>query len=519
MAADDFHFLHGEWTVANRRLKTRLAGADDWEEFGSKAVIRPLFGGGANIEEIHYPTADLYGLTLRLYDSEHDEWSLNWATSAEGKLFPPVVGRFTDGVGRFEGEDEHEGTPVRVRFVWSDCGPDSARWQQSFSADGGATWELNWIMDFTRTAPAGKGGLMRIAVVGGGLLGTLLAWRLATTPEADCQVDLWVGGHRERDTDATSHSGGMVRAYAGTAADSVLAARSLAELRSSPTLCDWSGYHEVGSVVVQPAAADTTAALAAVEDLLPGHVELVDRTDLSRRYSLGGLPEGSWGIVETHAGYLFPDRLRDGVLTHLPADRVRVLRREVASVATALTVRPANDGPEVRYDAVVLATGPWTPTLLARSGLSADGYRTKQIQYTWCTGWPAGLGVLMDETSGLYGRPAPGGGMIGVPTDLWDIDPAATEVRDRFTEALRSVAEQRLPGSGTARGLAVGARTVPALDCYYEQPGAVLRQVEPGTALYTFAGGSGGAAKTALFVSRLAAADLLDGSVQPTALS
>jgi hypothetical protein len=157
MAADDFAFLHGTWTIANRRLKTRLAGADDWEEFSSEAVIRPLFSGDANIEEIRYPAEGVYGLTLRLYDAEKDIWSLHWATS-EGRLFPPVQGRFTDGIGLFEGDDEYRGTPVRVRFRWIPDGPDSARWEQAFSADGSLTWELNWVMEFSRTAPAEGSG-------------------------------------------------------------------------------------------------------------------------------------------------------------------------------------------------------------------------------------------------------------------------------------------------------------------------------------------------------------------------
>ncbi|MFJ7944798.1 hypothetical protein ACIQ6K_14300 [Streptomyces sp. NPDC096354] len=152
MPADDFAFLHGEWTVTNRRLKTRLAGADDWEEFPSWASVRPLFGGAANIEEIHYPEGGVSGLTLRLYDPVGDIWSLNWATSADGRLFPPVQGGFRDGSGEFYGDDEHAGTPVRVRFVWSGITPGSARWEQAFSVDGGLSWELNWVMDFSRTA-------------------------------------------------------------------------------------------------------------------------------------------------------------------------------------------------------------------------------------------------------------------------------------------------------------------------------------------------------------------------------
>lgn len=62
--------------------------------------------------------------------------------------------RFRRGAGDFYGDDSYEGRPIRVHFTWHRLGPDAARWEQEFSADGGVTWELNWVMDFTRTGPA-----------------------------------------------------------------------------------------------------------------------------------------------------------------------------------------------------------------------------------------------------------------------------------------------------------------------------------------------------------------------------
>jgi hypothetical protein len=47
------------------------------------------------------------------------------------------------------------GRPILVRFTWSRVMTRTPRWEQSFSADGGETWERNWIMDFTR-AGAGR---------------------------------------------------------------------------------------------------------------------------------------------------------------------------------------------------------------------------------------------------------------------------------------------------------------------------------------------------------------------------
>lgn len=145
----DFDFLVGTWEVVNRRLKERLRGSTEWEEFTARSVGRMHFGGDANMDEIAFPDGT-YGLTVRLFNRERGEWSLYWASSTTGTVFPPVVGRFTDGVGEFYGDDVEGGTPVRVRFIWSGITPTSARWEQAFSVDDGATWEVNWVMEMTR---------------------------------------------------------------------------------------------------------------------------------------------------------------------------------------------------------------------------------------------------------------------------------------------------------------------------------------------------------------------------------
>lgn len=152
---NDFDFLIGTWDVANRRLVDALDADSGWEEFPGLSRATRHFDGAANFDEIEFPTKGAAGLTLRLYDAERGQWSLNWASRRTGTLFPPVAGRFEAGTGRgvFEGEDECDGTPVLVRFVWSGTDTDTPRWEQYFSADGGGSWLLNWTMDFTRRAP------------------------------------------------------------------------------------------------------------------------------------------------------------------------------------------------------------------------------------------------------------------------------------------------------------------------------------------------------------------------------
>lgn len=148
--ATDFDFFIGSWNVTNRRLKTRLAGSTDWEEFPGTSVSKSILEGTGNMDEIRMPTRGVTGMTIRLFDPARREWSLYWVNSREGRLYPPVVGRFVAGRGEFYGDDTEGGRPVRVRYVWSMITPTSARWEQAFSVDGGQTWETNWIMEFTR---------------------------------------------------------------------------------------------------------------------------------------------------------------------------------------------------------------------------------------------------------------------------------------------------------------------------------------------------------------------------------
>ncbi len=61
-------------------------------------------------------------------------------------------GGFADGVGVFLADETLEGIPIRVRFIWSRITASSATWEQTFSEDGGRTWETNWTMDFEREA-------------------------------------------------------------------------------------------------------------------------------------------------------------------------------------------------------------------------------------------------------------------------------------------------------------------------------------------------------------------------------
>lgn len=149
---NSFDWFVGNWTSTQRRLRWPLTESDEWYEFPGVHRAWKVLDGIGNFDEAMFPTQGFGGVTLRLYDKSSDEWSLYWASSRSGLSLPPVVGRFgANGRGVFTGLDVYDSKPIQVRYVWSEITATKARWEQAFSADGGTTWQTNWIAEFTRT--------------------------------------------------------------------------------------------------------------------------------------------------------------------------------------------------------------------------------------------------------------------------------------------------------------------------------------------------------------------------------
>jgi hypothetical protein len=148
----DFDFAIGTWHTRLKRLVRPLTGSTTWVEFEGTTVVRKVWDGRANLAELTVDTPDgpLQVLSLRLYNPQSRQWSLNSANSRTGTLSVPTVGEFKNGRGEFYDQEVFEGRTILVRNVWTDITADSCRFEQSFSDDGGKTWELNWIAVDTR---------------------------------------------------------------------------------------------------------------------------------------------------------------------------------------------------------------------------------------------------------------------------------------------------------------------------------------------------------------------------------
>ncbi|MCW3846568.1 DUF1579 domain-containing protein [Sphingomonas sp. LB-2] len=149
----DFDFQQGSWRVRHRRLRARLAGCTDWDEFDGTCEQRPVLGGNGNIEDnlLHLPGGSYRAVALRAFDPASRRWAIWWLDDrAPHALEIPVTGGFEGGVGTFLADDVLDGRPIRIRLLWLATDTDTPRWEQAFSADGGQSWETNWTMDFMR---------------------------------------------------------------------------------------------------------------------------------------------------------------------------------------------------------------------------------------------------------------------------------------------------------------------------------------------------------------------------------
>jgi hypothetical protein len=148
----DFDFEIGKWkTHLSRRLRP-LTGSTTWVEYDGTTVVRKVWNGRANLVELDVagPAGHIEALSLRLYNPESHQWSLNFANSGGGTMSVPTIGEFKNGRGEFYDQELLNGRAILVRFVVSPVNANLIRFEQAFSDDGGKTWESNWVATDTR---------------------------------------------------------------------------------------------------------------------------------------------------------------------------------------------------------------------------------------------------------------------------------------------------------------------------------------------------------------------------------
>jgi len=164
----DFDFTFGTWTEHSRRLLHPLSGSNEWVEWDGRTVVRKIWDGRANMAEFKgvTPSGPLELIALRVYNPTSRQWSLNFATLKVGKLGDvPGVGEFKDGRIDFYDQEPLNGRAILVRFSVYSTGANTHVSEQAYSADGGKTWEVNWVNRYTlesrNTEPEGDRAALR----------------------------------------------------------------------------------------------------------------------------------------------------------------------------------------------------------------------------------------------------------------------------------------------------------------------------------------------------------------------
>lgn len=159
----DFDFKFGTWKTHIKLLQKPLEGSKDWVNLYGIVSVRKVWDGHAYLEEIEAdgPSGHFEGLTLFLYNPKSHQWSMNFSNSSDGIISEPCIGKFENGKGEFYDQESYKGRTIFVKFIWSDITPDTHHVEQSYSADGGKTWEPNFVADLTRETnrptPTGQG--------------------------------------------------------------------------------------------------------------------------------------------------------------------------------------------------------------------------------------------------------------------------------------------------------------------------------------------------------------------------
>lgn len=146
--AHDFDWDIGTWRTHQRRLLHPLTGSTTWVDYNGTDVVQKIWNGNNTGKIIaDGPAGHLEIYTIRLYDPDAHQWNIYFASAGGGSLSKPVVGVFKNGSGEFYDQEPYQGKQIFVRFRVYDITATSCRFEQSFSADGGKTWEPNFIVD------------------------------------------------------------------------------------------------------------------------------------------------------------------------------------------------------------------------------------------------------------------------------------------------------------------------------------------------------------------------------------
>jgi hypothetical protein len=148
----DFDSLIGTWKAHTKYRAHPFAESDTWLEFDGTESFKNIWDGAIlELSEVARAKGPV-GLMLYTYNPQSHQWSVYFASRKDGKVGLPNVGEFKNGRGEFFVQDMLNGKSLLNRYVWSQIVSSSPHFEESWSNDGGRTWELVRIVDLARVS-------------------------------------------------------------------------------------------------------------------------------------------------------------------------------------------------------------------------------------------------------------------------------------------------------------------------------------------------------------------------------
>ena len=144
----DFDWDYGTWKTHQKRRLHPLTGSTTWVEYSGTDVVRKIWdGANSGTIEADGPAGHLEIFSVRLYNPDSHQWSVDFTNSATGAFSQPLFGEFKDGRADLYDQEPYNGRMIMVRFSVFDITATTCHFEQAFSDDGGKTWETNFIVD------------------------------------------------------------------------------------------------------------------------------------------------------------------------------------------------------------------------------------------------------------------------------------------------------------------------------------------------------------------------------------
>jgi hypothetical protein len=148
----DFDSLAGTWKCHTKYRAHPFAGSDPWIDYDGTEIFQNIWDGAMLELSTVAGAKGPSGLMLYTYNPPSHQWFVYFANSKTGKVGQPNVGEFRNGRGEFFAQDTLNGKSLLNRYVWSQIASNSPHYEESWSSDGGRTWELVRIVDLARVS-------------------------------------------------------------------------------------------------------------------------------------------------------------------------------------------------------------------------------------------------------------------------------------------------------------------------------------------------------------------------------